>query len=218
MNTSSPSSSPTSSPRFILAITGASGTRYGRRLLQVLSQQGARVDLILSAAAERVLEAEEGIRVSDPPDPAALVADLGGLGPGEVRAYAPDALGADLASGTTRVDGMVVLPCSLSTVGALAGGCGQTLIHRAADVTLKEGRPLVVAPRETPLSVIHLRNLLRLAEAGACVLPCMPSFSARPVSLEALVDQLVMRVCDQLGLRLDLVARWAGAEADDRQE
>ncbi len=211
------SSSPTPPLRFILAITGASGTRYGRRLLQVLSQQGARVDLILSAAAGRVLEAEEGIRVTDPPDPEALVADLGGLGPGEVCAYARDALVADLASGTTRVDGMVVLPCSMSTVGTLAGGCGQTLIHRAADVTLKEGRPLVVAPRETPLSVIHLRNLLRLAEAGACVLPCMPSFSARPASLDALVDQLVMRVCDQLGLRLDLVARWGGAEADDRQ-
>ncbi len=196
--------------RFILGITGASGTRYGRRLLQVLTQQGARVDLVISRGALRVLAEEEGIRPGDPPDPAALLGDLGALGPGAVTVHRPDDLAADIASGSTAVDGMAVVPSSMATVGALASGAGRNLIHRAADVMLKERRTLVVAPRETPLSVLHLRNLLRLAEAGACVLPCMPSFSGHPTDLPALVDQLVMRICDQLGLRVNLSPRWPG--------
>jgi len=202
--------------RFVLAITGASGTRYGRRLLQVLSREGHRVDLIVTAGARRVLAAEEGLALAPPPapvDPAALVADLGGLGPGPVSAHDPGDLAADIASGTTAVDGTIVLPCSMATLGAIAAGAGHHLAHRVADVALKERRPLVLAPRETPLHALQLRNLLALAEAGARILPCMPSFSAGPRTLDDLVDQLVMRAADQLGLSLDLVPRWKGPSA-----
>jgi 4-hydroxy-3-polyprenylbenzoate decarboxylase len=194
--------------RLVLAITGASGTRYGRRLLQVLTEQGVTVELVLSAGARQVLEVEESIRVGNPPDPAALVDDLGGLGAAPVTVHDPDDVSASIASGSTLVDGMVILPCSMATLGAIASGAGRNLVHRAADVTLKERRPLIVAPRETPLSAIHLRNLLHLAEAGACVLPCMPSFTHRPAELSELVDGLVMRVCDQLGLEVTLRQRW----------
>lgn len=197
--------------RIVLAITGASGTRYGRRLLQVLSQAGHRVDLVVTNGARRVLEAEEGLVLPAPPAPldaAALVADLGGLGPGPVTVHPPEDLAADIASGSTHVDGTILLPCSMASLGAIASGAGRHLGHRVADVALKEGRPLVIAPRETPLHALHLRNLLALAEAGARILPCMPSFSARPRTLEDLVDQLVMRAADQLGLSVDLVPRW----------
>lgn len=201
--------------RVILAITGASGTRYGRRLLQVLSGEGVRVDLILSQAARAVLLAEEGLTVKDPLDPLALVADLGGagplLGPGPVTVHPPEDLAADIASGSTLTDGMIILPCSMATLGAIASGAGHHLVHRAADVTLKEGRPLVIAPRETPLHAVHLANLLRLAQAGARILPCMPAFTARPRTLDDLVDSLVMRAADQLGLHVDLVPRWGGS-------
>lgn len=189
-------------------MTGASGTRYGRRLLQVLTEQGVAVELVVSAGARRVLELEESIRLGHPLDPADLVDDLGGLGAAPVQVHEPDDISAPIASGGTLVDGMVILPCSLATLGAVASGAGRNLVHRAADVALKERRPLIVAPRETPLSAIHLRNMLRLAEAGACVLPCMPSFSHRPAKLSELVDGLVMRVCDQLGLAVPLRPRW----------
>lgn len=198
------------SRRIIVAVTGASGTRYGRRLLQVLSGEPVRLDLVVSDSARQVMAAEEDLRLGDPPDPSAMVADLGGLGSAPITVHRAGDLAAEIASGSAAVDGMVVLPCSLATVGALASGAGRTLVHRAADVILKEGRTLVLAPRETPLSIVHLRNLLALAEAGARVVPCMPAFTGRPRSLADLVDQLVMRVCDQLGLRLDLSPRWSG--------
>lgn len=196
--------------RIIVALTGASGTRYGRRLLQVLSREPVRLDLVVSDSARQVMAAEEDLTLGDPPDPSAMVADLGELGSAPITVHRADDLAAEIASGSAAVDGMVVLPCSLATAGALASGAGRTLVHRAADVTLKEGRPLVLSPRETPLSIVHLRNLLALAEAGAKVVPCMPAFTGRPRSLADLVDQLVMRVCDQLGVRLDLVPRWCG--------
>ncbi len=122
----------------------------------------------------------------------------------------PSNLAAPIASGSALFDAMVILPCSMATLGAVASGAGRNLIHRAADVALKERRPLVLCPRETPVSVIHLRNMVRLAEAGACILPCSPGFSHRPTDLSALVDGLVMRVCDQLGLHIPLRPRWDG--------
>lgn len=203
--------------RIVLAITGASGTRYGRRLLQVLTGQDVAVELVVSAGARLVLSAEESLDLGQPSgqssiptvDPARLLADLGGPGPGQVTVHEPTNLAAPIASGSTLVDGMVILPCSMATLGAVATGAGRNLVHRAADVTLKERRPLVVCPREAPVSAIHLRNMLRLAEAGACILPCAPAFTHRPTDLAELVDGLVMRVCDQLGLRVPLVRRWS---------
>jgi 4-hydroxy-3-polyprenylbenzoate decarboxylase len=194
--------------RIVLAITGASGTRYGRRLLQVLTTESVAVELVVSAGARLVLSSEESIDPGQPVDPARLLEDLGGPGPGPVTVHEPEDLAASIASGSSLADGMVVLPCSMATLGAVASGAGHNLVHRAADVTLKEGRPLVVCPRETPVSAIHLRNMLRLAEAGACILPCSPGFTHRPADLAALVDGLVMRVCDQLGLRVPLRRRW----------
>lgn len=200
--------------RFVLAITGASGTRYGRRLLQVLTGQPVAVDLVVSAGARLVLSSEESIDLGQPPgqpmDPARLLADLGGPGPGVVTVHEPEDLAAPIASGSTLVDGMVILPCSMATLGAVASGAGRNLVHRAADVALKERRPLVLCPRETPVSAIHLRNMLRLAEAGACILPCSPGFTHRPTNVAELVDGLVMRVCDQLGLHIPLRPRWDG--------
>jgi flavin prenyltransferase len=222
--------------RIVLAITGASGTRYGRRLLQVLTRHPAAlaepvvVDLVVSSGARLVLSVEESIDVGDagqPVDPARLLADqvdlvdLGGpepggpepgsvLAAGAVTVHDPSNLAAPIASGSTLVDAMVILPCSMATLGAVASGAGRNLIHRAADVTLKERRPLVLCPRETPVSVIHLRNMVRLAEAGACILPCAPGFTHRPTNLAELVDGLVMRVCDQLGLHIPLCPRWDG--------
>lgn len=196
--------------RIVMAITGASGTRYGRRLLQVLSQQTptVAVDLVVSAGARLVLSSEESLDPGQPVDPARLVEDLGGLGPGPVTVHAPGDLAAPIASGSVQVDAMVILPCSMATLGAVASGAGRNLVHRAADVALKERRTLVVCPREAPFSTIHLRNLLHLSEAGACILPCAPPFTHRPQSLDALVDGLVMRICDQLGLDAPLRPRW----------
>lgn len=203
--------------RIVLAITGASGTRYGRRLLQVLTSQPVAVDLVVSAGARLVLSAEESLDLVEPTgkppgssvDPALLLADLGGPGPGPVTVHSPDDLAAPIASGSTLVDAMVILPCSMATLGAVASGAGRNLVHRAADVTLKERRPLVVCPREAPVSAIGLRNMVRLAEAGACILPCSPGFTHRPTDVAELVDGLVMRVCDQLGFHLSLRPRWA---------
>jgi flavin prenyltransferase len=197
-----------SSRQFVVALTGASGTRYGRRLVQCLSGAGHAVDLIVSPAAGRVLLEEEGIVIGQPPDPHALLADLGGQGAGPVRSHGAEDYTAPCASGSHLHAGMAIVPCSMATVGALASGAGRHLVHRAADVCLKERRPLVIAPRETPLSAIHLRNLLLLAEAGACILPCMPAFTHHPASVADLVDQLVMRVLDHLDVHLDLVSRW----------
>lgn len=199
--------------RIVLAITGASGTHYGRRLLQVLTAQPVAVDLVVSAGARLVLSSEESLDLGQPVDPARLVAGLGDLGPGPVTVHAPEDLAAPIASGSAPVDGMVILPCSMATLGAVASGAGRNLVHRAADVALKERRTLVVCPREAPLSTIHLRNLLHLSEAGACVLPCAPAFTHRPQSLDELVDGLVMRVCDQLGLEAPLRPRWDGSAA-----
>ncbi len=196
--------------RVVLAITGASGTRYGRRLLQVLSSLPVTVDLVVSAGARLVLSSEEGIDPGSPADPGRLVADLGGLGEGAITVHDPADVSSPIASGSPLVDAMVILPCSMATLGAVASGAGHNLVHRAADVTMKEGRPLLVCPREAPLSPIHLRNMLRLSEAGVCVLPCAPPFSHRPTTLDGLVDGLVMRVCDRLGFRTELVPRWDG--------
>lgn len=191
----------------VVAMTGASGAPYGLRLLEVLLAAGRTVHLTVSPAAAEVLLAETGRTLAlDRFDPAAL---FGGPPPAGVLHYHHFRdFGAGIASGSFQTGGMVVCPCSMGTVAAVAHGLSQNLIHRAADVHLKERWKLVLVPRETPLGVVQLRNLLAVAEAGAVVLPAMPAFYTRPQSLADMVDFVVARVCDQLGVEHTLMKRW----------
>ena len=194
----------------VVAMTGASGAPYGLRLLEVLLAAGRTVHLTVSPAAAEVLLAETGRTLSlDRFDPAAL---FGGEPPaGPLLYHHHRDFRAGIASGSFLTAGMVVCPCSMGTVSAIAHGSSQNLIHRAADVHLKERRKLVLVPRETPLGVVQLRNLLACAEAGAVVLPAMPAFYTRPQSLADMVDFVVARVCDQLGVGHQLMRRWGEA-------
>lgn len=192
----------------VVALTGASGMPYGVRLLDVLLHAGRTVHLTLSPAAVEVLEQETDRRVRlDQFDPAAL---LGSAvpGPGWVEYHHFQDFRAGIASGSFLTAGMAICPCSMGTAAAVAHGLSQNLIHRAADVHLKERRRLVLVPRETPLSVVQLRNLTLCAEAGAVVLPAMPAFYVRPKSLEDAVDFVVGRICDHLGVEHHLLRRW----------
>ncbi|HJT79003.1 MAG TPA: flavin prenyltransferase UbiX [Gemmataceae bacterium] len=198
----------------VLALTGASGMPYGVRLLEVLLQAGRTVHLTLSPAAAEVLERETDRRVQL--DRFALADLLGPAAdqpyPGRVAYHHYRDFGAGIASGSFLTAGMAICPCSMGTVGAIAHGLSQNLIHRAADVHLKERRPLVLVPRETPLNVIQLRNLAVCAEAGAVVLPAMPAFYTRPQTLQDAIDFVVGRVCDQLGVEHRLLRRWGTDE------
>jgi flavin prenyltransferase len=198
----------------VLAMTGASGAPYGVRLLEVLLHAGRTVHLTVSPAFAEVLEQETGRRLKlgsfRPQDllgDAAEAAD-----PDQVRYYDHRDFRAGIASGSFLTAGMAVCPCSMGTAAAIAHGLSQNLIHRAADVHFKERRRLVLVPRETPLSVVQLRNLTLCAEAGAVVLPAMPAFYTRPQSLQDMVDFVVGRVCDQLGVEHRLLRRWGTTE------
>ncbi|MEW6696343.1 MAG: UbiX family flavin prenyltransferase [Bacillota bacterium] len=181
--------------RIVVGITGATGVLYGITLLQELKKLGVETHLILSRWARRTIELET---VYTPGDVAKL-ADV---------CHAEDDLAAAISSGSFRHQGMVIAPCSMKTLAGLAHGYAENLIVRAADVTLKEGRPLVLVPRETPLNVIHLENMLKLARAGAVILPPMPAFYQRPETIQDIVQQTVGRILDRLGLENDLVKRW----------
>jgi 4-hydroxy-3-polyprenylbenzoate decarboxylase len=190
---------------FILAITGASGAVYGRRALQALRAAGAEVWLSISDNALGVIREELGVEL-DPRKP-----DLKKFaGVTNVRYAPPGDMHAPIASGSFESAGMIIAPCSMSTLGAIASGHGTNLIHRAADVTLKERRPLVLVARETPLSAIHLENMLRLSRAGATILPACPAFYHAPRSVGDLVDFVVSRALDAVGVRNSLVRRWKG--------
>ncbi len=188
----------------VLAITGASGAPYGVRLLEVLARNRVAVWLIVSTHGMRLLRDECGIGSLEE-----LRAATGGDW-SSVTAFPDGDRGALPASGSQRTSGMVVCPCSMGTVAAIAGGASRSLVERAADVTLKERRPLILVPRETPLSAVHLRNLVAVAEAGAVVLPAAPGFYHRPAAVAELVDFIVQRVLDQLDLDIQIAARWTG--------
>lgn len=192
----------------VVALTGASGAPYGIRLLEVLLAADRTVHLTVSPAAAEVLLAETG-RPLDLKrfDPTALFGDTR-PDLSRLRYHHYQDFRAGIASGSFLTAGMVICPCSMGTVAAVAHGLSQNLIHRAADVHLKERRKLVLVPRETPLGVVQLRNLLAVAEAGAVVLPAMPAFYTRPQSLADAVDFVVARVCDQLGVNHSLLKRW----------
>lgn len=194
----------TSPAPLILAITGASGAPYAVRLLEVLARERVPVELIVSSHGWRLLEAESGV-----PDDVALKAATGGDW-SSVTFYADSDRGAAPASGSHRTRGMVICPCSMGTVAAIAHGTSRSLIERAADVMLKERRKLIVVPRETPFSLVHLRNLTALTEAGGVVIPAAPGFYHRPASIGELVDFVVQRILDQLDLGIELAPRWEG--------
>jgi len=188
----------------ILAITGASGAPYGVRLLEVLTTHGVPTWLLISSHGWRLLAEECGIT-----DDKQLKKTTGGEW-ASVRVFDDTDRGAEPASGSARTAGMVICPCSMGTVAAIAHGTSRSLIERAADVVLKERRKLILVPRETPLSLVHLRNLTLATEAGALVLPAAPGFYHKPKEVRDLVDFVVQRILDQLEIDVRLVKRWGG--------
>jgi 4-hydroxy-3-polyprenylbenzoate decarboxylase len=201
----------------VVAFTGASGTLYGVRLLEVLLRAGRSVHLVISPAAAEVLEHELDRKVRlDRFELSDLIGDLADERfPGAVHYHHFTNFQAGIASGSFLTGGMAVCPCSMGTVAAVAHGLSQNLIHRAADVHLKERRTLILVPRETPLHVVQLRNLATCAEAGAVILPAMPAFYTRPRSLQDAIDFIVGRICDQLGVEHQLFSRWGAPETSD---
>jgi flavin prenyltransferase len=199
-----------SAPQTItLAFTGASGMPYGLRLLETLLAAGRRVWLVYSPAAQIVAKQECDLALpAQPREAARLLAARYGAGPGQLAVFGREDWMAPVASGSNPADAMAVCPCTMGTLAAIANGLADNLIARAADVMLKERRPLVLVPRETPLSAIHLANMLKLAQAGAVILPPAPGFYARPQAVADLVDFVVARVLDQLRVPHELGPRW----------
>ena len=190
-----------SSPRrIILAVTGATGMLYVTPFLKYLEQMEVEVDGIVSKSGHQVLQIEQNKQPEDLP--------------GVQRWFAADDFTAPPASGSACYDAMVILPCTTGTLGAIAAGFSANLIHRAADVSLKERRPLVLAVRETPLNRTHLQNMLSLADAGAIICPPMPSFYLKPENLEDMARQFASRLCDQIGLHIPDMPRWQGVDND----
>jgi 4-hydroxy-3-polyprenylbenzoate decarboxylase len=195
-----------------LALTGASGMPYGLRLLECLLGAGVRVYLLYSPAAQIVAKQEcDLVLPARAGDAERALGTRFGAAAGRLHVFGREDWMAPVASGSNPADAMVVCPCSMGTLGAIAGGLADNLIERAADVMLKERRPLVLVPRETPLSAIHLENMLKLARAGAVILPPAPGFYDRPQTVAELVDFVVARVLDQLGVAHALGPRWGEA-------
>ncbi len=195
-----------------VAVTGASGTIYAHRTLIHLAASGTveRINLITSSTALVVARVEMGAGLRE--GVAKSINEWVGLPQDSklVRWHRLDNLAATPASGSHPQAGMIVVPCSMGTLGAIATGAGTNLIHRAADVTLKEGRKLVIVPRETPYNTIHIENMLRLSQAGARILPASPAFYHRPRTIEEMVDHLVFRILDQFGVPHPTGTRWKG--------
>ncbi|MHB8790846.1 MAG: UbiX family flavin prenyltransferase [Desulfobulbaceae bacterium] len=182
--------------RIILAITGATGMLYLEPLLNLLGEQKVLVDAVISDAGSQVLRLELGKQATDLPH--------------IERWFACDDFTAPMASGSSLYDAMIILPCTTGTLGAIAAGYSGNLIHRAADVSLKERRPLLLAVRETPLNKTHLANMLRVHEAGAIIFPPMPSFYQKPRDLEEMARNLAGRLCDQINIHVPDMKRWRG--------
>ena len=188
----------------VVAITGASGAPYAVRLLEALADARRAVQLIVSSHGFRLLDTEMGIDSLD-----ALRTHIGvEAWDRSITVFDDTDRGATPASGSALSDGMVICPCSMGTLSAISIGASRSLVERAADVALKERRKLILVPRETPLSAVHLENMLRLTRAGAIVMPAAPGFYHRPKSIDDLVNFVVARVLDHLGVRHSLVARW----------
>jgi 4-hydroxy-3-polyprenylbenzoate decarboxylase len=200
-----------------VAITGASGTIYAQRTLQLLAESGAveTINLIISGTAATVAQLELGVNLKNP-DNTSINAWLG-LAPESklIRYWRLDNLAAKPSSGSNKQAGMIIIPCSMASIGAIASGAGTNLIHRAADVCLKESRRLVLVPRETPYNAIHLENMLKLTHAGARILPASPGFYHRPKSIEDLVEHLCYRILDQFDIPHSKKTQWTGEEVGE---
>ncbi len=198
-----------------VAITGASGTIYAYRTMQLLAQSGVvdTINFIMSGTASVVAKVELGVALSD----GASINRWLGL-PSDsklIRFWRLDNLAAKPSSGSNKQAGMIIVPCSMGTLGAIASGAGTNLIHRAADVCLKERRRLVIVPRETPYNSIHLENMLKLSHAGAQILPASPGFYHRPRTIQDLVDHLCFRILDQFDIPHSKDSQWTGEEVAD---
>ena len=183
--------------KLIVGMTGASGAIFGVRLLQVLADTDVEVHLVVSKWAQQTLEHETTVTLNELRE----LADV---------YYGPGDMGAAISSGSFMTDGMVIIPCSTRSVGAIALGIGEHLVHRAADVILKERRKLVMVVRETPLNEIHLENMLKLSRMGVSILPPMPAFYNHPQSVDDIVNHIVSRVLDQFSITADFAKRWDG--------
>ena len=196
-----------------LALTGASGMPYGLRVLECLIRAGASVGLVYSPAAQIVAKQEcDLVFPAQPREATRYFSERYGAKRGQLVVYGRDDWMAPIASGSAPADAMAVCPCTMGTLGAIACGLADNLIERAADVMLKERRPLVLVPRETPFSTLHLRNLLQLSELGVRIVPAMPAFYFRPQSMEDLVEFIVDRAIQAAGLPLPVRHPWLGAD------
>ncbi|HVY06081.1 MAG TPA: flavin prenyltransferase UbiX [Burkholderiales bacterium] len=192
-----------------LALTGASGMPYGIRLLECLLNAGVRVNLLYSQAAQIVARQEMDLSLpARAKEAASMFSERFGAAPGQLTAFGREEWFAPVASGSNPADAMVVCPCTMGTLAAIAAGLSDNLIERAADVMLKESRKLVLVTRETPLSAIHLENMLKLSRAGAILLPANPGFYHHPRDVQGLVDFVVARILDQVGVHHQLLPRW----------
>lgn len=192
--------------RIVFGVSGASGMPLARTVLEIYATiPEIEIHLVISDAACQTLAAESGL-------------DAGELEKHAFAAYSPASFAATLASGTWPCAGMIICPCSMSTLAAIASGCGTNLIHRAADVALKESRPLILATRETPLNRIHLKNMLTAHDAGATIMPFVPAFYAGDNSLQGAMRQFAGRMLDQLGINNSICARWRGCPLPHPQQ
>lgn len=196
---------------YTVVITGASGSAYGLRLTEWLLRAGHGLTLLMTPAGRKVAAYEIGLSVPEAGAREAMLSFLELDDSVRLRVVSVDDIFDAIASGTRKVDAMIVIPASMGFIGSLASGLASDLAERAADVQLKERRPLILVPRETPLNLIHLRNMTALAEAGAVILPAMSAFYQRPVSVDEMVDFVVGKVLDVLGLEHELLRRWEGA-------
>ena len=195
-----------------LAFTGASGLPYGMRLLECLLKSGQRVHLVYSQAAQIVAKQEMNFVLPNRPlDAEKMLAERMGIYTGKLKVFGIQDWYAPMASGTNPGDAMVICPCTMGTLGKVAGGISDDLIARAADVMLKEKRTLILVPREMPFSAIHLENMLKLSHAGAVIMPPNPGFYQHPQSVQDLVDFVVARILDHLGVDHELVKKWGEA-------
>ena len=196
----------------ILGVTGASGLIYAVRALKFLLAAEYQIELVASKSTYTVWQAEQEIRMPGEPDKQEQFwrEQAGVPSQGKLRCHPWSDVGAGIASGSFRTLGMIIIPCSMSTVAKLAGGLSSDLLERAADVQIKEGRKLVIVPRETPFSLIHLRNLTTLAETGVRIVPAIPAWYHNPQPIEDLVDFVVARALDQLDIDCVSIARWQG--------
>ncbi len=189
--------------RYILAITGATGVVIGLRLLEVLAES-SEVHLIITETAREIIKVETGLNLDDDQGGSTVQEKFGE----KVTIYSDDDLWAPMASGSFLSSGMVIAPCSMKTLSGIAHGYANSLVERTADVMIKEGRPLILCPRETPFSVIHLENMLKLARAGVRIVPPVIGFYHRPKKVEELIDFVVGKILDQLGVGHSLFRRW----------